>query len=239
MMLTFTEWLIASLVLAAGSTLQGAVGTGIGLVSVPLLALIEPRLVPGSALFSSLALTGLMLVRERRAVDLFGIKWGIAGRIGGTLVASYLLVNLPTEETNLIIGALVLLGVILSISGLSVTRITGTLIGAGVLSGIMGTLSSVGGPPMALLYQDAKGPKIRATLAGFFILGTNISLLALILVGNFGWSEFVTSLTLVPGVLLGYLLSGQVKTWLDKGYMRPAILAVCAASAFAVIVKQF
>ena len=209
------------------------------MVSVPLLALIEPRLVPGSALFSSLALTGLMLARERRDVDLFGIKWGIAGRIGGTLIASYLLASLPTEETSLIIGVLVLLGVILSVSGLSVTRTTGTLIGAGVLSGVMGTLSSVGGPPMALLYQDAKGPKIRATLAGFFILGTNISLLALILVGKFGWPEFITSLTLVPGVLLGYLLSGQVKTWLDKGYMRPAILAVCAASAFVVIVKQF
>jgi len=237
-MLTTTEWLVASLVLAAGSTLQGAVGTGIGLISVPLLALIEPRLVPGSALFSSLALTVLMLVRERRAVDLFGIKWGIAGRIGGTLVASYLLASLPTEETSLIISALVLLGVLLSVSGLRVARTTSTLIGAGVLSGIMGTLSSVGGPPMALLYQDAKGPKIRATLAGFFILGTNISLAALILVGNFGWTEFVTALTLVPGVLLGYLLSGKVKEWLDKGYMRPAILAVCAASAIAVIVKQ-
>jgi len=102
----------------------------------------------------------------------------------------------------------------------------------------MGTLSSVGGPPMALLYQDAKGPKIRATLAGFFILGTNISLAALILVGNFGWMELLASLTLVPGVLLGYLLSGKVKGWLDKGYMRPAILAVCAASAIAVIAKQ-
>ena len=237
-MLTTTEWLIASLVLAAGSTLQGAVGTGIGLISVPLLALIEPRLVPGAALFSSLALTGLMLLRERRAVDLFGIKWGIGGRIVGTLVASYLLVSLPTEETSLIIGALVLLGVVLSASGLSVARTTGTLIGAGVLSGIMGTLSSVGGPPMALLYQDAQGPKIRATLAGFFILGTNISLAALILVGNFGWPEFVTALTLVPGVVLGYLLSSRVKVWLDKGYMRPAILAVCAASAIAVIVKQ-
>jgi hypothetical protein len=153
-------------------------------------------------------------------------------------VASYLLASLPTEETSLIIGALVLLGVVLSVSGLSVHRTTGTLIGAGVLSGVMGTLSSVGGPPMALLYQDAKGPKIRATLAGFFILGTNISLAALILVGNFGWTEFVTAVTLVPGVVLGYLLSSRVKVWLDKGYMRPAILAVCAASAVAVIVKQ-
>jgi uncharacterized membrane protein YfcA len=57
-------------------------------------------------------------------------------------------------------------------------------------------------------------------------------------VGNFGWTEFVTAVTLVPGVVLGYLLSSRVKVWLDKGYMRPAILAVCAASAVAVIVKQ-
>ena len=37
---------------------------------------------------------------------------------------------------------------------------------AGLFSGIMGTLAGLGGPPMAILYQNEKGSVIRGTLSG-------------------------------------------------------------------------
>lgn len=237
-LLTLPEVLLCWLILTVSSTLHGAVGVGGGLIAVPLLALIDPGLVPGSALFASLLLTSLMVIRERRAVDLFGIKWGIAGRIGGTLIATCILTTLPARETALVIGGLILLAVVLSISGLDVKRTEKTLIGAGVLSGIMGTLSSVGGPPMALLYQDAPGAKVRATLSGFFIFGSIISLIALILTGWFGWIEALSSIMLMPGVGLGFLLSTKATRLLDRGYVRAAILVVSATSAIVLTLKQ-
>ncbi|MBN1261468.1 MAG: sulfite exporter TauE/SafE family protein [Anaerolineae bacterium] len=226
------------LVMALGALLHGSAGLGIGLIGAPLLVLIEPRLVPGAILSSSLALTLLMLLRERRHVDFFGLKWAVAGRIVGTLAATYLLVNLPVSETSVVIGVLVLLAVGLSVGGLRIKRNTGILIGAGVLSGVMGTLASVGGPPVALLYQDEKGPRIRATMSGFFIFGTLLSLASLILVGRYDWQDLLTALFIVPGVVVGFSLSGRVARWIDKGYTRAAILFVCGVSALVVILRQ-
>ena len=235
--LTLTQWLLAFLAVAAGAAVQGAVGIGIGLISVPLLSLIDPRFVPGPALCSSLALTTLMVLRERRAMDLFGVKWGIAGRIAGTGRAMWALMGLPSTDTTLLIGGLVLLGVGFSISGWRIKRTTAALLGVGVLSGIMGTLSSVGGPPMALVYQNAPGPQVRATLSGFFIAGTLISLGGLTVVGRFGLSEIYLSAAVVPAVITGFWLSRRMTGLLDRGYIRPGLLALSATSALLVMAQ--
>ncbi|MGD8243765.1 MAG: hypothetical protein PVG25_00795 [Anaerolineae bacterium] len=80
---TLPETLLGWLILTVSSTLQGAVDMGGGLVAVPLLALIDPGLVPGSALCAGLLLTSLMVIREHRAVEFLDIKWGIAARAAG------------------------------------------------------------------------------------------------------------------------------------------------------------
>ncbi|NIR59973.1 MAG: sulfite exporter TauE/SafE family protein, partial [Gammaproteobacteria bacterium] len=51
------------------------------------------------------------------------------------------------------VGALVLLAVAMSVAGLKISPTRPTLITAGALSGFMSTVSSVGGPPLAITYQ--------------------------------------------------------------------------------------
>ena len=82
-----------------------------------------------------------------------------------------------------------LYSVLLSASGLQLLPTPRSLIGAGTLSGFMGTTSSIGGPPMALLYQGTEGIRLRGTLAVFFTIGVLISLVALTAVGRFGLRE--------------------------------------------------
>ena len=43
----------------------------------------------------------------------------------------------------------------------------------------MGSITSIGGPPMALVYQHRTGPELRATLALFFVFGSSLSILLL------------------------------------------------------------
>ena len=50
----------------------------------------------------------------------------------------------------------------------------------------MGTISSVGGPPVALLYQDERGSEVRGTLSSIFAVGALFSLVVLAVVGEFG-----------------------------------------------------
>jgi uncharacterized membrane protein YfcA len=230
--------LAACAAVTIGSALQGSVGLGLGLVAAPILALIDPMLVPGPILFCGLALTLLMSYRERQAMDVSGLKWGVVGRFLGTLVAVVVLTNVPKKELTLILGALVLFAVALSASGLHVRPTTWTLISAGALSGFMGTTSTIGGPPIALLYQNAPGARLRSTLSGYFALGTTISLLALAAVARFGRHEFWSALVLLPGVLIGFVLSTRTLPLLDRGYTRAAVLTISAVSGAIVILRE-
>ena len=228
----------ASLVIAAGSTIQGAFGFGMGLVAAPLLALIDPRLVPGPILLSGLLVALLVTIRERQAIDLFGLKWALLGRVAGTVVAAVLVSTLPPKETSILLGAIVLLAVGLSAMGLRVAPTKRALLGAGTLSGFMGTLSSIGAPPMAMLYQRASSDRLRATMSGYLAVGVTISIGALASAGGFGGREMIFSVLLVPGVLAGLLLSDRAKPLLERGHTRTAVLVLSALSSVVVILRQ-
>jgi uncharacterized membrane protein YfcA len=236
--MTAASLVVASAVVAVASTLQGSVGFGLSLLAAPLLILIDPLLVPGPLLFASLVLTASTAYRDRRSIDRFGLKWGLVGRLPGTAIGAAALAAIPADQMGLALGGLVLLSVALSLSGLRLRLSRGTLLGAGALSGFMGTTASISGPPVALVYQHASGPRLRGTLAGYFVIGAVISLAALWGIGRFGPSELSRGLALVPGMALGFALSGRLVALADRGYTRPAVLAVSAASALAAIARD-
>ena len=91
---------------------------------------------------------------------------------------------------------------------------------------------------MALLYQHESGSRIRGTLSAYFVIGVSMSLVGLHFVGMFGVSELLLSLSLLPGVLVGYWVSRHTAAYLDRGYVRTGVLLVSAASALAVLLQQ-
>ena len=236
--LTPITLIVACAAITAGATVQGSVGFGIGLVSAPILALIDPVLVPGPVLFCGVVLMVLVTFRERREMDVSGVTWGIVGRVFGTIGAAVLLSSVPKQELTVLLGGLILLAVALSVSGLHLQPTLWALIGAGTLSGFMSTIASAGGPPMALLYQKATGARLRSTMGGFLLLGSILSIVALVAVGQFGRTEFLASLALLPGTLIGFALSTRLRATLDRGYTRTAVLVVATASATAAILRQ-
>ena len=222
-----------------GFTLQGAVGFGMGILGSPILLLIDPRLVPGPILASTMVFTTLLTLRERRAIDLGGLRWAVAGRAAGTIPAAALLAVLPSEQLSLLFGGIVLFAVAISICGLHVEPRPVSLLVGGALSGIMGTIAAIGGPPMALLYQHAPGARVRGTLSSLFLVGTILSLAALVLVGRFGRAELRLTLVLVPGALFGFVVSRRIASRLDQGYTRPAVLTMAAIAGLIVVVRYF
>ncbi|MEE2636434.1 MAG: TSUP family transporter [Acidobacteriota bacterium] len=218
-----------------GFTLQGSVGFGMGLLCSPTFLLIDARLVPGPVLTSTLVFTTLLALREHEGIDLGGLRWAVGGRVLGTVPAAWLLVVLPSEGLTLLLGLVVLVAVALSISGLRVRPRPSALVVGGVLSGLMGTIAAIGGPPLALLYQHAPGPRVRGTLSGLFLPGTVVSIVSLVVVGRYGVQELRLSLLLLPGALLGFLWSRGLATRLDRGYTRPAVLLAATIAGLIVI----
>jgi uncharacterized membrane protein YfcA len=235
--LTPLEWLSAELVVVVGSVLQGAVGFGLGLLGAPLLVILDPSLVPGPLLAAALFLSILVAFRDHRAIDLRGVSWALVGRVPGTFLGAVVVAVVPRKETSLLVGAMVLVAVGLVATGARIARSRRALFGAGTLSGFMATTSSVGGPPIALLYQDSHGHQVRGTLSGFFLVGLVISLGALALIGRFGRSEIVSSVLLFPAVLFGFLLSARIAAVLDRGHTRTAILVASGLAGLAVVIE--
>ena len=221
-----------------GAALQGTVGFGMGLLGSPILILIDPLFVPGPILMSTLILTIALTNRDRASLDLQGLAWALSGRIVRTISGAITLATLPFDKLSLVFGTLVLTAVAMTVSGLRLEPSRINLLGAGTLSGIMGTVASIGGPPMALLYQHASGSTVRANMSGFFLLGTILSIVALATVGRFGVQEIRLTLLLLPSVLLGFLISNWTSKFLDRGYVRLVILMASGASGIIVILRQ-
>ena len=122
-----------------------------GLFASPILILIDERFVPAPILLATWVLTTFLILRERHAIDIQGLRWAVTGRLLGTVLAAMILASLPVDLMGLVFGGLVLLGVAMSGSNLRLEPRREVLLSAGVLSALMGTIASIGGPPMALV----------------------------------------------------------------------------------------
>lgn len=232
-----TSGIVAVLVASAlGAFVQGSVGFGHNLIAAPVFALVDERLVPGPAIASAGVLVLLTVLRDRRGFHLGEVSTALVGRVPGTILAAVAVASLPADDLAVVFAGLVLVAVAITASGIAVRPTRATLLGAGALSGFMGTATSIGGPPMAMLYAGEEGRRLRGTLAGFFLAGIAMSLVALVLAGTFGAEEARLSLLPVPAIAVGFAFSGWGARRLDAGHTRPAVLTVAAASALSVLV---
>ena len=219
--------------------IQGSLGFGLGLVSAPALALIDATFIPGPLLLVGVAVTLTVFLRERGAVDWKGMKWAIFGRVIGTIAGGWAVVAFSKDAVIVLVAVLVLAGVLMTSIGWKIKTNRITLSTAGLVSGVMGTLTSVGGPPMALVYQRETAQKLRATLAGFFLVGATFSLLTLAVSGGMSQHDFVLGALMLPGYVIGMIANRWASKFLDKGYSRVAVLSFSALSSIVLLLEVY
>lgn len=231
--------LAVGLIVATGAALQASVGIGFAVLAAPLLVILAPELVPGPMLLLGVVLAALTTTREFRSVDVRELSLAMAGRIAGTVAAGAVIALLPLAVFGSIFALMILSAVGLSMTRWHLLPTPRNLIAAGLLSGFMGTITSVGSPPMGLVYQNTPGPKVRATISVFFMIGASFSLVTLALVGRFTAAQAATSVWLVPPVFLGFLVSRYFVRHVDKsrGALKLAVLGVSAIAALALLLK--
>ena len=237
------DWTITNIILSitfvcTGSILQATTGLGAGLIIVPLLGLISLELIPAPMIFASLALSSLMAIAGRKSINFFNIRPVLAGIVIGTVVAASYISVLSLDKLGLVFGIFILFAVVLSIKSPPISFTFKGCYTAGVLSGFMGTSSGIGAPVLALLYQQHTGKSLRATLAFLYVISSIVMLIFLHFAGRFGVSELISGVSLIPGFLLGYLLSPVLVKKIDKGLARPAVLIVSTVSAGFLIVQS-
>jgi hypothetical protein len=151
-------------------------------------------------------------------------------------VGAWVVATVTTAALQGLIGAFVLLFVLASLVTPPIPVGPGTQVTAGAVSGVTGTAAGIGGPPIALLYQHHAGPEMRSTLAASFFFGTLLSITTLAVAQQVSWDQLLLGTALAPLVVAGSYAGRRFHDFLDRGWMRPAVLVFATVSAFVVIV---
>ncbi|MBD8869609.1 sulfite exporter TauE/SafE family protein [Nocardioides sp. MJB4] len=230
--------LAIALAVLVGAFVQAVVGLGVGLITAPVIAVLAPELVPSLPLWFGLFVAGVSFFGEREHVDWPAIGWSLPARVPGTALGVWLVVVFTPEQLGVALGLTVLLAVLLSVRSVSVPITRATLVGAGFTSGVTGTATSIGGPPIALLFQHRRPSEARSTLAVFFFLGVVLSLSALGLSGEIPVESLLIALLLAPLMAVGIRVGIQVRDDVPRARFRQLVLVVCAFAAVVLLVKS-
>lgn len=214
-------WIICALTVFVGTIVQRLSGAGYGMFAAPVMALVAPEWLPGTVILVGFIIGAGSLLKSRDAVHWRDLPPGFLGRTLGAGVAAYIATAVVgTDALGIIVGFVVLFAVAISTLGVSVPISSGSLFVAGGASGLMGTLTGVGAPPMAILYANVETRRAAATQNAFYGFGTLVAIIALMLAGILTYAQLAFALTLSPLVPLALWVSRPLAVRFERGVIR-------------------
>jgi uncharacterized membrane protein YfcA len=220
-----------------GGVVQGLFGYGLGLLLLPLLAILSPRSLPQVVLLLGLPTVAWMAVHERRSINVASVRWLVVGRVLGTGLGLVALAVLAESALQIAFGAvtaLMVVGTMLGSRRIDVNSRTSLV--AGGFSGVMSTTAGVGGPPIAMLYSRRAGPELRSTLSVVLFLGAVMSLVGVVAIGRVTLSDLLVVVACFPALAVGMLASRSLVTRVSTRVFRILLLALSLVSGLLVIV---
>jgi uncharacterized membrane protein YfcA len=224
-------------IMAAG-VLQSSAGIGFGLVAAPVLMFLDPALVPGGVIFLGILVSALSSLRDLSQVRVRYVLAGLSGRAPSAFLAAFFVAGASSATFEALFALSILLAVGLSVFaprfGPTVPRVAA----AGVVSGLMGTLTGVGAPPFAIALQNAPTGELRATMNAVLMFGALLSIAALAAFGAFGWADILRGLGLIPAALAGvWVARFAIRDPRFAARLRPMVLTLCVASSVALLLR--
>ncbi|MDO6685607.1 MULTISPECIES: sulfite exporter TauE/SafE family protein [unclassified Agarivorans] len=230
---------IACLLIFVGALVQYTIGFGLAVIAAPLLFLLSPVYVPGPVVIVALVVSTLSAFEHRASISFKGLTAAILGRIPGSIAGGALLLWADLSKLSFWLGLSVLIAVAISLFPIRLTPSPKRLALAGFMSGFMGTSSSIGGPPMALLLQHQQASYLRANLSAFFVTSCIMSLIVQLSIGFMSLAHFQASLPLIPAALCGAWVGRRYGKRLPQQWMRAFSLSLCAISGGSAMVSYF
>ena len=227
----------ANCVMALGCALQASIGMGLALFAVPFLLFLDPRLVPGPMLLAGSVLALASALRERHALRADRFAASLLGLAVGTAAGALALRSLDGAHLDRIFARLGLLAVALSRTRSQLRPTRWALLAGGGAAGVMGTMAGIHGPPIALVFQNARPDQARAMLGAFFFVAFLGSVAALSAVGLFGVLHLKLTAWLLPGVAAGIAAGPSLSRHVSPARLRFAILGTSALSACVLLLR--
>ncbi len=226
----YIVWLLTGLALFIGSWIQTALGFGLAVFAAPIIVVLKPEWVPVLLTLMALLVSLLNTWNQRQHIDYKALPLPFLTRIPGTLIGVWLLAMLDTAWLQMLVAACVLLAVLISFAGPQFRYTPARLGWAAFVSGITGTTTSIGGPPMALVMQHGAPERVRGNLSIYFIYGCVVSLLGYVWLGLITPALLMEASIFLPLCAAGYGLGKRSRAYVDAGRFRPLLLMLCGAA---------
>ncbi|MDG3088177.1 sulfite exporter TauE/SafE family protein [Vibrio hannami] len=220
-----------------GSFVQSAIGFGLAIVAAPLLYQISPDYVPAPICVAGFFVSVMNSFKYRQDISVGGLKTAILWRVPGSIAGGLLLSIVSAQFLSLWLGALVLIALLISLLPFRLEPTPRRMAVAGLMSGLMGTSSGIGGPPMALLLQHQEANSLRGNLSAFFLFSSVLSIIVLVAMGHFTMHHLYLSLPLLPAVWLGYRVARLCVNKISKEWIRIFALVLCFISGTSAIIQ--
>ncbi len=236
--ITFNELLPCLLIVMFAAVVQMTIGMGFGMLASPLIALVKPEIVPGCIVLIGLSVAISGAWRERQNISFEELKMGIGGRVFGSMAALLILSQIKDLDMFLLVfGIIMLIAIAMTASGLKIAFTRSNLFGLSVVSGLMGSITAVGAPPMAIIYHQRPAEIVRPTLNAFFASGCILAIITLSLSGWFGTKDLAATILLFPSMIAGIYLSRFFRN-IPAKLSANALLVLSASASIMLIIKS-
>jgi len=235
---TISSFILANSIIIVASILQMVTGISVGMLIVPFLAMISYTLIPAPIVLASLVLTTLMAYKGKKYIDTKNLPQIGIGMLLGIFVSIALLINIHFEYLGVLYGVFILISVVISIK-IKSFKLNKTInyIG-GFISGVMGATALSGGHVLALLFQNHKLESIKATLSFVYTIFSIVLLIVFYINGKFQYPDIILGIYMMPGFLIGYLISPYFVKYFNKQYTKVIVLIMATIGAMILIVKS-
>lgn len=229
---------VAVVAIAAGAFVQTTVGFGLAIVAAPILFYLDPLYIPAPVTIAALANCLFTSFYYRAHLSLETLWVAMLARVPGSIAGVGLLLIISELQLAVLMSVTIGLGMWLNYQRFPLGVNVRNLSIAGFLSGLMGTSTSIGGPPMAILMQGRDANSIRSNLAAFFIFSCIVSLVVLMPAGYLGATQWRLAWPLVPAALIGSWLGVRWGSKVNDRAMRVLTLLFCGVSVVVMLFQH-
>jgi uncharacterized protein len=239
------NYILIFIIILIASMIQGATGFGFAILAMPLLVLILPvKMATLIVLILAFILAFMVFYQLKEHVNIKIIKFVIVGALAGRLVGMFFLENLNNNVLEIILGiSLILLSLYLKINkeNIEITPSKKNGIISGFLSGILGGMFNISGPPLVIFYLATAVNKkeYQASLQLTFVLTLLYSILLHSIYGNINLEVFKFIIPSVIAVSIGTYLGLNIFKKIDLERLYSIIICLMIVMGLFITANNF